>query len=134
MLHGMDVSASTDPDRQPLTVSQLTRGIETVLQSSFPSVWVVGEATDVARPRSGHIYLTLKDDQAQIRAVIWRSDADRITFPLVDGIEVLCTGQLDVYPPRGTYQLLIRRIEPRGEGAMQRALRELQAPSGRRPL
>lgn len=127
----MDIDGLTpepDDNKQAVyTVSELTLGIKSVLQSTFPSVWVVGEATDIARPRSGHIYLTLKDDRAQIRAVIWRNEARRLKFPLEDGTEVLCGGALDLYPPRGSYQLSIRQIEPRGEGAKQRALRELQS-------
>ena len=89
-------------------------------------MWVVGEVTDLARPQSGHLYLTLKDPDAQIRAVIWRGVAGRLRFDLEDGMQVICCGDVDVYPPRGTYQLVIRQIEPRGLGALQQALRKLQ--------
>jgi exodeoxyribonuclease VII large subunit len=119
------LSRAPSPD-EPLSISQLTALIKGLLEQAFPSVWVVGELSDVARPQSGHVYLTLKDDQAQIRAVIWRSVAARLRFDLEDGQEVICRGDLDVYPPRGSYQLVIREIEPRGEGALQRALRKLQ--------
>ncbi|MEM8680634.1 MAG: exodeoxyribonuclease VII large subunit [Planctomycetota bacterium] len=118
-------SQTAPPD--PLTVSELTLAIKTLLQSAFPTVWVLGEVSDVARPRSGHIYLTLKDASAQIRAVIWRSDAQRLKFPVEDGTEVLCAGSIDLYAPRGSYQLVIRRMEPRGAGALEQALRRLQA-------
>jgi exodeoxyribonuclease VII large subunit len=109
-----------------LTVGQLTERIKDRLQTEFSSVWVVGEISDLARPQSGHVYLTLKDDDSQIRGVIWRATAQRIDFPLDDGCEVLCRGDIDVYPPRGTYQLIIRQVEQRGEGALQKKLRELQ--------
>ncbi len=111
---------------QALTVYQLTTLIKGTLEEAFSSVWVVGEISDVARPQSGHVYLTLKDDRAQIRAVLWRGVATRLRFDLEDGQEVICRGDLDVYPPRGSYQLVIRQIEPRGEGALQQALRKLQ--------
>jgi exodeoxyribonuclease VII large subunit len=109
-----------------LTVSQLTTIIKYAVENVSPSGWVMGEVTDLARPRSGHVYLTLKDDQAQIRAVIWRSTAAKLPFDLEDGQQVICRGDLDVYPPRGSYQLVIRRLELHGLGAMQAALRKLQ--------
>ena len=82
--------------------------------------------SDVKRPPSGHIYLTLKDQDARIRAVIWRGTAQRFDFDFPDGQEVLCRGDIDVYPPRGDYQLIIREMEPVGAGALQLQLRRLQ--------
>ena len=113
-------------DQDVLTVSQLTMQIKDLLEGEFPRVWVSGELTDLARPKSGHIYLTLKDDQAQLRGVIWRGTATRMKFSPEDGQQVLCCGDIDVYPPRGSYQLVIREVQPIGEGAMQLALRQLQ--------
>ncbi len=110
---------------QPFSVSQLTQLIKQSLEAEFRSVWVVGELSDVARPQSGHIYLTLKDEGAQIRGVMWRSVASRLEFELQDGQQVVCGGDVDVYPPRGVYQLIIRQIEPLGVGALQLALRKL---------
>jgi exodeoxyribonuclease VII large subunit len=136
------VSSQPSPE-QPLTVTQLTLLVKESLARQFPSIWVSGELSDVARPRSGHIYLTLKDDGAQIRGVIWRSVASRLQFDLQDGQEVACLGAIDVYPPRGVYQLIVRRIEPLGLGALQLALRQLQQrlaaeglfePEHKRPL
>ena len=124
-----DERPSSDAPREDhvLSVSDLTRDIKSTLQSDFSSVWVTGEVTDLARPNSGHVYLTLKDDRSQIRGVIWKTTAKRIRFALEDGTQLLCRGDIDVYPPRGTYQLIIRHIEPRGEGALQRALKKLRA-------
>jgi exodeoxyribonuclease VII large subunit len=121
-------------DRRVLTVSHLTGLIKEALETAFPQVWVSGEVTDVARPQSGHIYLTLKDQHAQIRAVIWRSTAQRLGFELRDGMEIVCLASLDVYPPRGGYQLVIRRLEPVGVGAQQLALRQLQERLAREGL
>lgn len=136
----MDELAETN---QPLSVSQLTLRIKQALEAEFSSVWVSGELSDVSRPQSGHIYLTLKDETAQIRGVIWRSVASRLGFDLQDGQQVVCRGDLDVYPPRGVYQLIIRQIEPLGIGALQLALRKLHRrlaaeglfePGRKRPL
>ncbi|PQO40969.1 exodeoxyribonuclease VII large subunit [Blastopirellula marina] len=114
-------------DKPPvLSVSQLTALIQGTLEMAIPAVWVAGEISNLSQPRSGHVYLTLKDDEAQIRAVIWRNTAAKLPFDLEDGQEVLCHGQLDVYPPRGSYQLVIREIEPRGVGSLQLKLRQLQ--------
>ena len=109
-----------------LSVSQLTALIQATLESTFHSLWVSGEVSEVSRPHSGHVYFTLKDEQAQIRGVIWRSAAARIKFKLEDGQQVICHGDLDVYPPRGTYQLVVRQVEPQGVGALQLAFRQLQ--------
>jgi len=98
---------------QPFSVSQLTQLIKQSLEAEFTSVWVVGELSDVARPQSGHIYLTLKDEGAQIRGVIWRSVAARLEFDLQDGQQVVCGGDVDVYPPRGVYQLIVTLPEQR---------------------
>ncbi len=109
-----------------LSVSQLTALIQGTLESTFHSLWVSGEVSEVSRPHSGHIYFTLKDAQAQIRGVIWRSAAARIKFKLEEGQEVICHGDLDVYPPRGAYQLVVRQVEPQGVGALQLAFKQLQ--------
>ena len=87
-----------------------------------------------SRPRSGHVYLTLKDGDAQLRAVMWRTTAQWLKFEIEDGLQLLCHGDIDIYPPRGSYQLVIRNVELRGEGAAQRALRRLQEKLAREGL
>ena len=111
---------------QTLTVSELTARIKDLLESGFLSVWVAGEVSNFSRPQSGHCYFTLKDDAAQIRAVLWRGSVSRLKFDLADGMDVLCRGHLDVYAPRGSYQLVIDEIEPKGVGALELALRKLR--------
>jgi exodeoxyribonuclease VII large subunit len=116
-----------NPSAEPiLTVSQLTAELKDVVESSFASVWVSGEISNFSRPASGHCYLTLKDDEAQLRAVIWRTAAARVPFDLHDGLEVICQGHLDLYPPRGQYQLVISQLLPKGLGALELALRKLR--------
>jgi exodeoxyribonuclease VII large subunit len=128
---------STPPEPaapQVLSVWQLTAQIKDLLEVSFGSVWVTGEISNLARPRSGHCYLTLKDDQAQIRCAMWRSAAARVRFDLHDGLEVVCRGRIDVYAPRGDYQLIIESIEPKGIGALELALRQLREKLAREGL
>jgi exodeoxyribonuclease VII large subunit len=126
-----------------LTVSELTSRIKDLVEGGFPSVWVSGEVSNFSRPQSGHCYFTLKDDLAQIRAVIWRGTASKLKFELTDGLEILCRGHLDVYAPRGSYQLVVDEIEPKGVGALELALRKLRDklsaeglfdPARKRPL
>jgi len=126
----MDANGQNQPSSEQappvLSVSQLTMLIQGTLEMAIPPVWVAGEVSNLSQPRSGHIYLTLKDEEAQIRGVIWRSTASKLSFDLADGQEVLCHGTLDVYPPRGSYQLVISEVEPRGLGALQLRLKQLK--------
>ncbi len=97
----------------------------------------------MARPRSGHIYLTLKDESASIRAVLWKTDAERVAFDLTDGLLVRVLGRVTVYPVRGEYQVVIKLIEPEGVEALELAFRQRYArlaaeglfePARKRPL
>lgn len=108
-------------------VSVLTDAIRHRLTASFSRVFVEGEISGMTAPRSGHIYLTLKDEFAQISGVIWRTDAENVKFKLANGQKVLCGGYIDVYPARGTYQLIIRNIKPVGIGDIELAFRQLHA-------
>ena len=107
------------------SVSQITDSIKYALNLDFSDVWVAGEISGCSQPSSGHIYLTLKDTSAQLSTVIWRSTAEKLTTKLVDGMQVVCRGYIDVYPQRGTYQLIARQIYPVGQGALQQAFRKL---------
>ncbi len=118
--------SSSPATHQTLTVAQLTAQIKNTLEGEFTSVWVVGEISNYSRPQSGHSYFTLKDDQAQVRAVMWRSPAARLKFDLADGLDVVCHGHIDVYAPRGSYQLVIDELQPKGVGALELALRRLR--------
>ena len=114
------------PDDPIRTVSRITRDLKDLIETSFPAVWVQGEVSNCTHARSGHIYLTLKDESAQLRAVIWRSAGARLKFDLVDGLEVVAEGAVEVYQPRGTYQLIVRQLTPQGVGALELAFRQLQ--------
>jgi exodeoxyribonuclease VII large subunit len=112
---------------RPLSVWELTTQIKDQVESGFPDIWVAGEISNYSRPRSGHIYFTLKDERAQLRAVVWRLTAQRVPFELHDGLEIVCRGAMEVYAARGSYQLVIQHIQPKGLGALELALRQLKA-------
>jgi exodeoxyribonuclease VII large subunit len=125
------------------SVAELTRDVKTLLEEAHPSVWVAGEISNVGRPQSGHVYLTLKDSEAQLRAVIWRGVALRLRFNPQDGLEVIARGRLSVYVPRGEYQLVVEELQPKGMGVLELALRQLReklfqlgyfAPERKKPL
>ncbi|MEM6656287.1 MAG: exodeoxyribonuclease VII large subunit [Planctomycetota bacterium] len=117
-------STATPP--HALSVSDLTAQIKGLVEESFPDVWVAGEVSNLSRPSSGHCYLTLKDDRAQLRAVVWRGTAQRLRFQLTEGMEIVCHGRMDLYGPRGAYQLVIDQAEPQGVGALELAFRQLK--------
>ena len=108
------------------TVSEITRGIRTSLEHKFSYIGVLGEISNVRKPSSGHVYLTLKDKNSQLQAVVFRNTASRIKFELKDGMEVVSFGSITVYEPRGQYQLIINKIEPKGIGALQLAFQQLK--------
>ena len=109
-----------------LTVSEITRLVKTNLESSFPRIWVEGEVSNFHRHHSGHLYFTLKDENTQLRAVMFRSGALKVKFEMGDGLQVVCRGRINVYEPRGEYQLLAEVVEPKGKGALQLAFEQLK--------
>ncbi len=119
-------SRATSKERRALTVSQLTDRIQGVLETEFLDVWVEGEVSNLKLAPSGHWYFSLKDDQAQVRAVVWRTDARLVRFKPKDGMKVLARGTLRVYAPRGEYQLSVQVLEPLGKGSLQQAFEELK--------
>jgi exodeoxyribonuclease VII large subunit len=108
------------------SVAQLTQKLAGLLRTSLGDVWVSGEVSNYSKSSSGHAYLTLKDDAAQIRAVIWRATSASIPFNVTDGLEVLAHGSIEVYAARGQYQLTIRQLIPKGIGALELAFRQLR--------
>ena len=122
-----DPAKSLLPSRQILSVSELTRKVRTTIEGTFGAVWLTGEVSGLRTPASGHIYLTLKDANAQIRAVIWSSTARFLKTRVGDGDQVLCRGRLTVYEPRGDYQITIDYLEPAGAGALYRQFEEVRA-------
>jgi exodeoxyribonuclease VII large subunit len=125
------------------TVGEITREVKSLLEEAYPNLWVEGEVSNLARPPSGHLYLTLKDEQAPLRAVIYRGVALRIRFDLRDGMRIVVRGRLSVYEPRGDYQFLVEEVQPKGIGPLELAFRQLKErlslrgyfePGRKRPL
>ncbi|NGP77177.1 exodeoxyribonuclease VII large subunit [Balneolaceae bacterium YR4-1] len=110
-----------------LSVSELTGEIKTMLEGNFLDIKVEGEISNASKSRSGHIYFTLKDEDAQLSCVIWRGIAQRLEADLVDGQQIVAGGDIQVYPPHGKYQLIVRSVKQAGIGALQEAFEKLKA-------
>jgi exodeoxyribonuclease VII large subunit len=126
-----------------LRVSELVAALRDAVESAVGRVWVVGEVSNLRRAASGHCYFTLKDDVAQLRAVMFRGDASRLRFDLEDGLEALAFGEVSLYVARGELQMVVRDVVPRGVGALRLAFEQLRArldaeglfdPASKRPL
>ena len=116
----------TPGERNVLSVSDLNRQAKRLLETSFPSIWVEGELSNVARPRSGHWYFTLKDANAQVRCAMFRNANLRVRFQPAEGQQVLIRAKVSLYEGRGDYQLIAEHMEEAGTGALQRAFEELK--------
>jgi len=113
-------------NRQILTVSQLTTRIKSLLEKSFPFVWISGEISNLRVPASGHFYFTLKDSRAQIQAVMFKGQNRLLKFEPEHGMQVLGFGRISLYEPRGAYQIILEHLEPEGIGALQIAFEQLK--------
>jgi len=119
-----------EPAPRILTVTQLAALVREALEGGVGSVWVAGEISNLRRAPSGHVYFTLKDEQSQLDAILFRSGAQALAFRPADGMEVLVYGRVSLYPARGALQLYVDRMEPRGLGALQLAFEQLKARLG----
>lgn len=109
-----------------LSVTEITRQIKGVLELGFPNLLVQGEISNLKLHSSGHLYFTLKDEGAQINAVMWRGRASQLLFKPTDGMKVIARGNITVYEPRGNYQLDCLGIQPLGVGELQLAFERLK--------
>jgi exodeoxyribonuclease VII large subunit len=129
------------------SVHELTQAVKATLEGEFPMVWVRGQISNLARPGSGHVYFTLKDGQACLAAVWFKSQQRQAghgrAAALADGQEVICFGRLTVYVPRGAYQLVVEMVQDQGLGALYMAFEALKKklagqgyfePTRKRPL
>ena len=113
--------------RHVYTVTQLNRAANDRLADSFASVWVEGEVSNVAQPKSGHLYFTLKDERAQIQCALFRQTIERGAMVPTNGMQARVSAKASVFAPRGTFQLLVQSLEPAGEGALRIAYERLRA-------
>lgn len=112
------------PQNQVFTVSQITDLIKEILETSFRTITIEGEISNWKPSSAGHIYFTLKDNGAQIGAVMFRGSAMYLGFKPKDGDKVRCTGSISVYAPRGNYQLIVTKMENAGSGNILQMLEE----------
>ena len=112
--------------RRQYTVSELTGEIAGILSTEFTNIWVSGEVSGLKLATSGHAYFTLKDNGAQIRCACWKGSYRLLRFKPHDGLALLARGRVEVYEPRGEYQLIVELIEPLGQGALQLAFEQLK--------
>ncbi|SEI38316.1 exodeoxyribonuclease VII large subunit [Frateuria terrea] len=133
----------TAPPRNILTPSTLNRLVRGLLEDALPLVWIEGELCNVSRPASGHLYFTLKDAGAQVRAAMFKPKSSWLRFKPADGMHVLVRARVGLYEPRGEFQLVAEHMELAGEGALRREFELLKAkldaeglfePSRKRPL
>ncbi|HUE23786.1 MAG TPA: exodeoxyribonuclease VII large subunit [Bryobacteraceae bacterium] len=131
------------PARRVYSVTELNAAIRAALENEFPDIWVSGEISGAKLAPSGHYYFTLKEAQAQVRAVAFRSAHRYWKFKPQDGLAVLARGRIDVFEARGEYQLIVDLLEPLGHGALQVAFEQLKKklaeeglfePTRKRPL
>ncbi|WP_455384352.1 exodeoxyribonuclease VII large subunit [Acidihalobacter prosperus] len=114
------------PEREIYTVSRLNLEARGLLEGRFPLIWVEGELSNVSSPASGHVYFTLKDPHAQVRAAMFRNRNRHLTFTPKAGLQVLVRARVSLYEARGDYQLIVEHMEEAGEGALRRAFEELK--------
>ncbi|GAB3670088.1 exodeoxyribonuclease VII large subunit [Salinisphaera aquimarina] len=119
--------ARNAPERVVFSVSELNGSVRELLEHSFGLLWVEGEISNLARPRSGHMYFSLKDSGAQVRCALFRGKARLIRGPLNDGDQVRLRARVSIYAARGDYQLIVEHVEAAGDGALQREFEQLKA-------
>ncbi|MCT8559414.1 exodeoxyribonuclease VII large subunit [Glaesserella parasuis] len=109
-----------------LTISQLNYSVKQMLEVEFGSVWLIGEISNFSQPVSGHWYLTLKDEQAQVRCAMFRMKNMRVNFRPQNGMQVLVRANVSLYEPRGDYQVIIETMQPAGDGLLQQQFEQLK--------
>ncbi|MEJ2038505.1 MAG: exodeoxyribonuclease VII large subunit [Desulfosarcinaceae bacterium] len=120
------IQTSKHLPRAIYSVSSLTSNIKQILEEKYPIIWISGEISNLRIPYSGHAYFTLKDENAQIAAVVFKGQQRQLGFELQDGTTIVGMGRISVYEPRGTYQIILEYIEPQGVGALQLAFEQLK--------
>src|SRR6202166_2650198 len=115
------------PERRVWTVRALVAGVRTNVEREYSDAWVEGEVSNFRAPDSGHLYFTLKDGNAQIRVVMFRSAARLLRFRPGDGMQVVARGRVTIYEERGELQIAAEYLEPKGAGGLQVAFEQLKA-------
>jgi exodeoxyribonuclease VII large subunit len=116
------------------SVSRLNAEVRAILESGLPLIWIEGEISNLARPASGHLYCSLKDDQAQVRCAMFRNRNRYLDFRPADGMQIRARARVSLYEARGEYQLILEHMEEAGHGALQRAYEALKQRLAREDL
>ncbi len=114
------------PKRDIYSISRLNKEVNLLLSASFPLLWIEGEISNFSQPRSGHMYFSLKDNAAQVRAAMFRNNNLYLRFQPESGMQVLVRARVALYEPRGDFQLIIEHMEEAGDGALRREFERLQ--------
>jgi len=122
----MNIMLNETKEKHVYTVSELTRYIRQIIEGSFPNLWVEGEISNFILHSSGHMYFSLKDAGSIIQCAMFKRANERLKFKLKDGQKVICLGKISVYEPRGSYQLIVEEMEPKGIGALQLQFQQLK--------
>ena len=117
---------SLDLDAEIITISELNQLAREVLEAKLSLVWVEGEISNLARPRSGHLYFSLKDNDAQVRCAMFRHKNQYLEFEPEDGMQVLARARVSLYEPCGDFQLIVESLEETGFGALQQTFEKLK--------
>jgi exodeoxyribonuclease VII large subunit len=117
---------SLEPQRRVFRVSELNAAVQQIFEAEFRAVWVAGEISGCRLAPSGHHYFSLKDEESQIKCVLFKGSARFARFKPQDGLAVIARGSLEVYEARGEYQLIVEVLEPQGAGALQLAFEQLK--------
>ena len=136
-------AAIEHPARDVYTVSRLNLDARAILEEAFSTIWIEGELSNLARPRSGHVYFSLKDEHCQVRCAMFRMHNRTLAFEPENGLHVLASARVGLYPERGEFQLIVQYMEEAGAGALRRAFDALKNrlhaeglfdPAHKRPL
>jgi len=123
----MPVSNNKSPAANDIyTISRLNREVRTVLEEVFPTIWVQGEISNLAKPASGHLYFSLKDNTAQVRCAMFKNRQSGLRFEPENGMLIMARANVGLYEGRGEFQLIIQSLQPAGAGALQLAFEALK--------
>ena len=130
-MSNLRLPATADPfARNIYTVSRLNLDARAIIEEAFSMVWIEGEISNLAHPRSGHVYFTLKDEHCQVRCAMFRMHNRALSFAPEDGLHVLAHAKVSLYPERGEFQLIVQYMEEAGAGTLRRAFDALKGRLG----
>ena len=122
----MDELIFKKDEQSVISVSELNKKAKSLLDKGIPKLWIEGEISNLAKPASGHMYFSLKDEMSQIRCAWFRQRQLQNTLNIVNGSKMLALGKIGLYEPRGEYQFIVEKMEIAGEGDLKRKYEDLK--------